>query len=889
MQPKYIYTLFVSLLILQMNSYAQAPSNDDCINAINVPVNTNTTCYTFITGTTVGATQSMPGCDGVADDDVWYKFTTISAGIHYITVTPATVNGISDITVEIFFGNCSSLTSFVCTNNTTGSSPEIVGIGGSEGATYYFRVYSNSANPADRGGFEVCIKQEINLYNINVLNNPGFEVPVQTTPGDHVLASIPEWSTGAGLQPNLIRANGTSYTGGPDTAHAGNQYIEMSGGNGYLTQNFTLTGLSSVNFGGWFSRREASANGFDSYIEILDENNDMVSTSSTVSFSCCESQEVWKHVDGTAILPGGNYIFRVQLNDYANFDSAFVTPFDPDVPTITIAASATTICANANIAFTATAANVNGTPGYQWMKNGVNIIDSVREGYNDNSLVANDAISCKLFYTDGNGNNQTITSNSIVIAINTNCYCIPPGGGGGNNFYNISNVTINGISNPSSNTTADGYNDYSSSVIFNGDQATLVNFNITTPVADTYKRIWIDFNDNMNFDDPGELMFATINKSVASVNGSFFIPAGAPVGDHRLRVRANQQPFTNACDQSYGETEDYTIHINSGNICSGMPSPSLTFASQYVICSGGNTDVTAYTNGLGITYQWQQSASPNSGFADIAGAAGNTYSATGIVANTYYRCMLACAGGPPNPSPVLAITMGAVPANDDMCNAITLTQNVFDNQNTTCATAINENFPGSDQCSTPNNTVWYKITPAVTERLKLKLNKVPNDPYAIDAWVNIFKATGSCPNLVLTPVSPYPFNCLRANLPNDSSVIVEAGTYLGFPPDASGILEADTTYYIRIDGYIGSFGAFGITSLTPAIIPNTWTGTANDQWENINNWSNNSLPDANTKVIISSNLINNPKINSNVTIKSLRVNPGSSLTVLPGKILTILH
>jgi hypothetical protein len=891
MQTKYAFTLLAGLLFFYLTAFAQPPANDECSGAINVPVNANTTCYTFITGTTVGATQSGPGCDGDADDDVWYKFTTLSAGMHYITITPAAVNGINDVTFEVFLGDCSSLSSFICANNTTGNSAEIFGTGGSTGATFYFKVYSHSANAADRGDFEVCIKQAINPLNLNLLNNASFEVPVQTTNGDHVLASIPEWSTSAGLQPNIIRADGTAYASGPDTAHRGNQYIELSGGNGYLTQNFTLTGNTSINFGGWFSRREASGNAFNSFTEILDDNNDIVSTSSTVSFDCCESQEVWKNVNGTATLPAGNYTFNVQLNDYANFDSAFVVPFDPNAPTVSIAASQTFICANANVTFTATAVNVNGTPTYQWMKNGVNIIDAVNGVYNDNTLAANDEISCKLLYTDGNGNNQTIISNSILISINTNCYCIPPGGGGANNYYNISNVTINNLSNPTSNSTFDSYNDYSSTVIFNSEQATLVNFNVTTPVADSYKRIWIDLNDNMSFDDPGELMFATINKNVASVNGSFFIPADAPAGNHRLRVRANQQPFTNSCDQSYGETEDYTIYIGAGINCSGTPSASLAFASQYVICSGGNTNVTAYSNGLGITYQWQKSESPNSGFTDIPGAVNSTYATPAIIADTtYYQCIFTCAAsGGSGASPVLAITIGAVPANDNICNAITLTQDVFEYQNTTCATVSGENFPGADECSTPNNTVWYKITPAVRERLRLKLNKVPNDPYAVDAWVSIFRVAGTCPNLVLAPVSPYPFNCLRANLPNDSSVIVEAGTYGSLPPSASGILEADTTYYIRIDGYIGSFGAFGITSLTPAITTNTWTGTASDQWEDVNNWSNLRLPDANTNVIINSNTVNNPKIDSNVTIRSLKLNSGITLTVLPGKILTVLH
>jgi hypothetical protein len=67
---------------------------------------------------------------------------------------------------------------------------------------------------------------------------------------------------------------------------------------------------------------------------------------------------------------------------------------------------------------------------------------------------------------------------------------------------------------------------------------------------------------------------------------------------------------------------------------------------------------------------------------------------------------------------------------------------------------------------------------------------------------------------------------------------------------------------------------------------NSWTGTVNTAWENPSNWTCNAVPDSNTDVTISSgNLV----INSNVTIRSLKVNPGSTITVNTGYTLTVLH
>ena len=65
------------------------PVNDDCANAITLIPGATTACVPT-TGTTVGATQSLPaitcGFTGTADDDVWFKFVATKAR-HAIHVT----------------------------------------------------------------------------------------------------------------------------------------------------------------------------------------------------------------------------------------------------------------------------------------------------------------------------------------------------------------------------------------------------------------------------------------------------------------------------------------------------------------------------------------------------------------------------------------------------------------------------------------------------------------------------------------------------------------------------------------------------------------------------------------------------------------------------------
>jgi hypothetical protein len=67
---------------------------------------------------------------------------------------------------------------------------------------------------------------------------------------------------------------------------------------------------------------------------------------------------------------------------------------------------------------------------------------------------------------------------------------------------------------------------------------------------------------------------------------------------------------------------------------------------------------------------------------------------------------------------------------------------------------------------------------------------------------------------------------------------------------------------------------------------NTWTGAADNNWENPLNWSCATIPDANTDVFINTGSV---LLNNSTTIRSLKMQPGVILTVHPGVILTITH
>lgn len=129
------------------------PSNDHCDAPTPLTVNSGSDCTVVTNSTTVNATQSFSGCNGTADDDVWFSFVATSSS-HTVTVTPDTI---SNVVFQVYGGNCSSLSNIICRNSTTGSNIETATLTSlTIGITYFVRVYS-SANGSNQGTFSICV------------------------------------------------------------------------------------------------------------------------------------------------------------------------------------------------------------------------------------------------------------------------------------------------------------------------------------------------------------------------------------------------------------------------------------------------------------------------------------------------------------------------------------------------------------------------------------------------------------------------------------------------------------------------------------------------------------------------------------------------------------
>ncbi|MFI5134736.1 MAG: GEVED domain-containing protein, partial [Chitinophagales bacterium] len=137
-------------------------------------------------------------------------------------------------------------------------------------------------------------------------------------------------------------------------------------------------------------------------------------------------------------------------------------------------------------------------------------------------------------------------------------------------FAYIDGIQLNTLSNTFSycNGNADGYINYPAT----GNHTTTLQEGNSYPInlsGSPYEEegfgVWMDLNDDGDFDDSGEFLFASPNTATGLQSGYVTVPSTTSPGEHRMRVRCDDYNLLTAdqsCSQlNYGETEDYTITV----------------------------------------------------------------------------------------------------------------------------------------------------------------------------------------------------------------------------------------------------------------------------------------------------------------------------------------
>lgn len=277
------------------------------------------------------------------------------------------------------------------------------------------------------------------------------------------------------------------------------------------------------------------------------------------------------------------------------------------------------------------------------------------------------------FYLVCNASGLSDTSNMVTATLNLpgNCYCTP---------FNSTNVTyyiddfstsggVSNITNNSSGFSSAGYGNYTGTdtVSAYGGMQISVSASADPPTYTNYFYVWVDWNHNGNFSDPGELVLTTSTYVSSPFTGTFAVPVNAAIGYTRLRIRQSYINVPTPCgSDDYGEAEDYTFWVQTMPNCSTgtLPSPLAAKINADTLCVSGDVslDLDSAIFLSGLTYQWQQSADGSSGWANIGLGQDSSHMVLNAVdTSAWYRCELYCSG-----SVIFTSNTVAVHVNDPM-------------------------------------------------------------------------------------------------------------------------------------------------------------------------------------------------------------------------------
>jgi hypothetical protein len=394
------------------------PANDLCANATELFP--GTTC-SYVGGTFIGSTLDGPAAcpAGTTSQDIWYKFVATEQ-TYSIYLNPVSFFNPG---FQIFEGSCSG-TAMACVNNFGSNTSEYyINNNFVIGQTYYVRFFHNmTGNSSDNISF--CITK--------------YPKPVNDTCGNATLLNQNVTCSQAGATFSGAMFDGPAISCAPQAGQD-------------VWFRFIAEGASANIYVGPMSGRDLGFQVFQSGC-----TGTPIACVNTVGVNLSET--------GTAsgLTQGQEYYIRV-FNVYQglttdNFSICVYGAIQPCNASVSIAASASQVCAGSAVTFTATPVNGGGAPQYQWKVNGNNV-GTNSPTYTTTTLANGAVVTVVMTSSVLCPTTPTVTSNAITMTVTnpvtpsfTQVGAICPGGSF--SLPLTSNNGITGTWSPAVNTTA---------------------------------------------------------------------------------------------------------------------------------------------------------------------------------------------------------------------------------------------------------------------------------------------------------------------------------------------------------------------------------------------------------------------------------------------------
>lgn len=303
--------------------------------------------------------------------------------------------------------------------------------------------------------------------------------------------------------------------------------------------------------------------------------------------------------------------------------------------------------------------------------------------------------------------------------------CVPTGGSSSTSYY-LNNITTTAATSNIAYTASsyNAYTDNSATNITTYPGATF-NYNMSVNTSTSYFYIWIDYNNDLDFDDSGETIIATTSYT-SSKAGTITIPSTQAFGTYKIRFAQSDVGAITSCGPaSYGNYVDYTINVQAAPSCSAPTAVTVTNFTTTTAAISWTAPSTAPSAGYEIYYSTSSTAPTASTTATQTVTTGTTATLSPLVANTTYYVWIRsnCGSGSlsawssPSTSFTTLCNATSVPYNLDF-------ENVVEPALPSCTTVIN--------AGSGNN--WYTANNPgsgfTTKVLKYDYNSL----YAANSW-----------------------------------------------------------------------------------------------------------------------------------------------------------
>jgi hypothetical protein len=527
----------------------------------------NSGCYGPIYLTTSPLFASVTTCGTIVAPG-----TPVASNISQTGFTVTwTASSTPSVTYTLDVSTNSGFTSFVSGYNglNVGTNLTLDISGLSSNTTYYVRVKAVSAD---------CSSAYTSTLTVATLCDP-ISIPWTENFDAVTIPAFPScWYKQNG---DWVTTNNANSTYDAD-ARSGTQFLReaYSATDEYMwTPGFNLTAGKSYDFSFWWAGDTYSGWTGDVFYNTTPSSSGATQIGTSFVTSGITTTKTYAEVLNTFVpSTSGAYYFAIRVNAtsspwYLSFDD-FSIALSPDCVAPTALTSSNITSTSATISWTAPSpAPING---YNWEvrtsgAGGSGSTGLVQSGSTSSTSVNVTGLTANTtyyFYAQSKCKNPNVSTWAGPGTFFTG-YCTPaPTSVDG---QGITNVTFSTVNNTTGAETGN-YGNYSSMI---GDVQRTANVpvDITYQTGYTYgTKIWIDFNDDLDFDDSGELLYTGLSTSAnpTTLHASITIPAAAPIGNHRMRIGGTDTdtgPSTPCYSGSYGTFEDYTANVIAAPTC----------------------------------------------------------------------------------------------------------------------------------------------------------------------------------------------------------------------------------------------------------------------------------------------------------------------------------